>query len=746
MNTILTPTVITQLNTVTNPNNALLQDDVFATYPTGGTLPGLVGSSLAGTLPPAGSQIVGLEVEVWARGPNPQIDLVNDIVVPPASISQGGGTTAWTGISLDNILVASDGNTARYPGGVPTGNIVTIDFGLAELSTCNSDGVSAVLKADSARNVTWQLWINGVQDSTGSWSLTTSYQTFTAQLSSSTISAASINSLQLKIVPGPSLGAFDLDFVSFQYDRLASGTTQRISVDLGIASNTGLNNGTGGLNVRVANVNTKYVIGGPTYDFGHTWSVSDFSDLRIIVQRGRLSGEDSTVIREVDHFRVVVYYNPPGGYGTVAERESVKQKILYGVETTPGTGVATSKRLRGLAINPTPNPEFKHWRPQGEKLESNHLLTKEWSAGSLSGIPCYDEIGVLLTSGMCVPNSSGGVADVLNEHVFRFDNRADQLPKTLSVQYGDEASRVHRVTNFGFPEFGIEFNRGDANITGNGIGRAIEDNFTQSDGVNDVQTETVTATGGTRKLSLGGKKTSALAFGASAATIQTACDTAWGSNVVVVTGTGPYVYTFSGVNATPGTLQPTIVVDGTLLTGGTSTIVHTTPGGWTSMSLIPILPGHVNVYLADTYASLSSNKMTRATMLNFNFSDRFKPFWTLNQALGTSYAGHIEVPMVAKFTLKAHAMSEVMALLGTVRSDAKKFVRLECLGPIIGVTSDVHKLIIDACVKVSNVGPMEDDDGVYEATYELSSTEDTAWGNSVVAILNNGVVGSSYTS
>jgi hypothetical protein len=100
---------------------------------------------------------------------------------------------------------------------------------------------------------------------------------------------------------------------------------------------------------------------------------------------------------------------------------------------------------------------------------------------------------------------------------------------------------------------------------------------------NDVQTLTVTATGGTYALTVeepigNQQKTAPIAFNASAATIQAALAALSnvGSGNVTVTGTGPFTITFVGALAA----QPiqAIAVDNTLATGGTGSIAHTTTG------------------------------------------------------------------------------------------------------------------------------------------------------------------------
>ena len=95
-------------------------------------------------------------------------------------------------------------------------------------------------------------------------------------------------------------------------------------------------------------------------------------------------------------------------------------------------------------------------------------------------------------------------------------------------------------------------------------------------GTSKVQTETLTATGGTRTLTVDGQTTSPLAYNANAATIQAALEDL--SNVevgdIVVSGTGPFVYTFDATKFADRYV-PRIVVNTGSLTGGSSTIAVT---------------------------------------------------------------------------------------------------------------------------------------------------------------------------
>lgn len=103
-----------------------------------------------------------------------------------------------------------------------------------------------------------------------------------------------------------------------------------------------------------------------------------------------------------------------------------------------------------------------------------------------------------------------------------------------------------------------------------------------SGGTSEVQSEAVTATGGSRTLTVlvgaDAQTTAPLPYNASAATIQTAIQglSNVGSGNILVTGTGPYVYTFAaGLQKRDVNL---IEVNTTGLIGGTSVITTTTPG------------------------------------------------------------------------------------------------------------------------------------------------------------------------
>lgn len=169
---------------------------------------------------------------------------------------------------------------------------------------------------------------------------------------------------------------------------------------------------------------------------------------------------------------------------------------------------------------------------------------------------------------------SGGTSEVQTETL-----SATGGYRTLSVQLGADIQTTTQIPFNATPAVIQAALEALSNVAANDIV------VTQAGNVNEVQTETVTATGGTRTLTVinpvtgVSATTAAIAFDADAATIQAALEALANVDVndIVVTSTGPFIYTFSGVNFKNANVA--MIVPGTsLLTGGTATFVQTTLG------------------------------------------------------------------------------------------------------------------------------------------------------------------------
>lgn len=540
-----------------------------------------------------------------------------------------------------------------------------------------------------------------------------------------------------------------LQFQSFKVEEIKADS---ISVGLSIDGSTVIGNPK---TLKLGTSNQVYTLGSPSDLWGTSLAPEDIrlDTFSVIIER-----TSSNVLPVVDFVQDIIYHTGSGETFTMTGmRDTARQRVQYGWETDLGTAVSAGKRLRAMKFIPQPNPEFKAHRPAGEKLESEHIVVKEWSTAAMTGMPCYNELGVALTAMKGLPVSSGTENQRIS-HFWRFENRIEQKGKPLTIEYGEDPSTIdvfgssetfnrgERVKGFTLAELNMELSRGDATVSGNGFGHKIEPDHVMSTGVTDKQTFTITATGGSFKVRFNGSAWATINIPlANAAALDTALEalSTIGSGKLTITGTGPYVVEFSG-SGFSGYLQPLFEVDASLATGGTVTVAHTRYGGITEYPIVALEPGHINIYLADSIAALSSNRMQRCSMLNFGLRDRFSPFWSFNRSNGQNFTGKTEGSNIsARFSLKAHADSEATSLLGTARSNARKFLRIEAIGPL-AYGSDYHEFILDAAVKVAAVGTMEDEEGAWMTNYELALTEDRAWGNSMTVWLKNLLAAADY--
>lgn len=159
------------------------------------------------------------------------------------------------------------------------------------------------------------------------------------------------------------------------------------------------------------------------------------------------------------------------------ERSSLNQVVQIGVETTPGTSVAASKRLQSISIEPSPSVEMDQFRPTGSKYNTLSTLSKEWTEASVTGRATYSEIiyvlsSVLTTGVITSPDATG--APTARKWVFSPSTTADDAPKTYTIEHGSSV-RADKFTYGLMTEVGMAFSRDTVEVTGSLMGRAMTD-------------------------------------------------------------------------------------------------------------------------------------------------------------------------------------------------------------------------------------------------------------------------------
>jgi hypothetical protein len=162
----------------------------------------------------------------------------------------------------------------------------------------------------------------------------------------------------------------------------------------------------------------------------------------------------------------------------MAERSSLNQNIQIGVEATPGTAVAATRRLQSIGIEPSISVEKDNFRPIGSKFNALSTLGKEWAEASITGRATYTELQYLLSSVVNAPTIS--TVDGATTWVFTPHTRNDDAPKTFTVEHGSSV-RADRFAYGLVTEVGLSFSRDAIEVSGSMMARAIEDGITMTD-------------------------------------------------------------------------------------------------------------------------------------------------------------------------------------------------------------------------------------------------------------------------
>lgn len=162
----------------------------------------------------------------------------------------------------------------------------------------------------------------------------------------------------------------------------------------------------------------------------------------------------------------------------MAERSALNQTVQIGVESTPGTSVAASKRLQSIGIEPTPDVEMDEFRPAGQKYRAITTLGKEWTTADISGRGSYTELVYLLSSVVGTPIiTTPGGATLARNWQFIPESFDDDVIKTYTVEHGSSV-RADKFVYGMVTELGMTFNRTAIEVSGAMMGRALQDGIT----------------------------------------------------------------------------------------------------------------------------------------------------------------------------------------------------------------------------------------------------------------------------
>lgn len=157
----------------------------------------------------------------------------------------------------------------------------------------------------------------------------------------------------------------------------------------------------------------------------------------------------------------------------MAERTQVSEVLQLGVETTLGTPVAANRKLPSIKLATGLDGSFTEVIPSGNKFPTQQVIGKEWTTGSLSGSPTYDELTYLFASLFekitPVTNVDGSY-----EWVFSPSSAAEDTVASYTVEQGSSV-RAHEFSGAIVTELGLSGNRDEISLSGSLMGQLLTD-------------------------------------------------------------------------------------------------------------------------------------------------------------------------------------------------------------------------------------------------------------------------------
>jgi hypothetical protein len=425
-------------------------------------------------------------------------------------------------------------------------------------------------------------------------------------------------------------------------------------------------------------------------------------------------------------------------------RESKNIVVQLGKEETPGTAASGQRTLCALDIALSPELDVKRYRARGKNITTTSVLNRIWAQGDYSGVVSYNELALILFNliggSQPSPVGTGGYG-----WTFSPLSEGRDVPNPFTARIGDsEAAQIFSFMQAKTLE--LSATREEVQMNGSLVAYAPNNAGTLTTLTDEVEaiTKSGTVTGGTFTITYSGQTTSAIAYNATAATIQTALEAL--SNLapgdVFVSGgpisTGRVQIRFAGTLA--GTDVTQITVDSSSLTGGGTYVPSTLLAGGASVSQIaesPVSGNEINLYVDTSSGALGTTQIGCPLEIRISLPERFMEKWCLNRT-NTSFSETVGIATEPTIEFDTEYNAQARALYDAVvlNSLPMRFIRFDALGANIGVGAD-YKIQWDFAASINKATEIKDRDGVYGYTFGWDIKHSTSWGKAMSCYIIN---------
>jgi len=161
------------------------------------------------------------------------------------------------------------------------------------------------------------------------------------------------------------------------------------------------------------------------------------------------------------------------------ERSMLPTVAQFGLETTPGTGVAANKRFDTFAVMLNPKGSSRKYRGQGAPVTTAGLqqLVKEWSEAKLTGWPSYTG-DVYLLSSLFGPATITTAGIAAKKWVFQpAILGVEDVPKTYTIELGSTV-RAAKAAFGVLTDYSLKWTRDDLTLDGAFLAQKFTDGVT----------------------------------------------------------------------------------------------------------------------------------------------------------------------------------------------------------------------------------------------------------------------------
>jgi hypothetical protein len=424
----------------------------------------------------------------------------------------------------------------------------------------------------------------------------------------------------------------------------------------------------------------------------------------------------------------------------------VNQQARLAVESSYAVlpGSPTWKILSDITMRPAPQFETDPFMGAGNEAPDVMIVNDEFTNIAVTGRLSYTSLMYIFASMFGFPDTTTAPAGTnTKDHAWTWDARRPVGPASYTVHYGIPG-RMRAIPGFLFNGFNTGISRGGLDFGSSGFGKSIEPGTALGGTTNEVQTITITGnpTGGTFSFIFRGF-TATIPYNSTAAAAQTLIEAlpSGGVGGVVVTGGPapgtPLVVTFTGRN---GGIDVPTATFAHALTGGTTpngSIAATTPGADSGIIVpaAPIFPLHFDVWADDTWAALGTTQLLALYNMGITFGERYaraRPVKSNKSSDGT-YTNEAQDHTV---TLRMGADATADAFLTTVRTGARKFVKVKAVGGATGESTLKYEFEANFCIFLTGTDGYDSEAGIHVMTWNGRIARDSL-GNAATFRLRN---------